>query len=392
MLTSKSQLSKRQILIVATTASMIEQFNLNNIEILQGLGFGVHVGTNFKNPGTITSEISNGLIEKLEKRGVCCHQIDFKRGIGTPLANKNAFKQLCSVVKKECIYGIHTHSPLGSIIARRVAHKLGIKILYTAHGFQFFRGGRLRDWLIYFPVEWFYAHWTDALITINSDDYAMAKKLPVKNLYYIPGVGTNIIDTEMIPEIEKQRQRRCVRKKLGIKDDEYLLVSVGELSQRKNHITVIRAMNKLQDPKLKYVIAGIGSEKDNLIKQIKKDGLEENVKLLGYQTNLDGLYFAGDLNLLISKREGLGLGGLDGVAHGLYIVGNKRTGMKDYIQSDDVGLLINNPMSVDEVASAIEFSKKNHKKVTSQGLEVVKKFDCQNVNNIMKKIYQQEFV
>lgn len=392
MKTKIQENDKRQIIIVATTASMIEQFNMNNIKILKELGYGVHVGTNFKNPGTITNEISNGLIEKLTKLGVKCHQIDFKRGIGTPSANKRAFRQLCNIVENENISGIHTHSPLGSIISRRVAHKLGIKVLYTAHGFQFFKGGRLKDWLMYFPVEWFYGRWTDALVTINTDDYAVAKHLPIKRVYYIPGVGTDIENVERITKEQRQKLRQEVRRNLGINDDEYLLLSVGELSERKNHATVIKALAELNDPKMKYVIAGIGDEETNLRSLIRENGLGNKVQLLGYQTDLDGLYFAADLNVFISKREGLGLGGLDGVAHGLYIIRNGNTGMKDYIQSDDIGLLVNDPTDVDEVSRTIAFAKQGKKKVTGKGLEAVREFDYRNVNKIMKSIYQKEFM
>lgn len=138
---------KKRILILATTASMIEQFNIHNIKILQSLGAEVHVGTNFLNPGTITSDISKQLISKLKSMGVKYHQIDFMRGIGTHKANKIALKQICKIIKEEGIMGIHAHSPLGGIIGRRAAHKMHIKIIYTTHGFQFF--SRLNGFMRY---------------------------------------------------------------------------------------------------------------------------------------------------------------------------------------------------------------------------------------------------
>lgn len=175
--------TKKRILMLATTASMIEQFNIHNINILQALGAEVHVGTNFMNPGTITKDKSDQLVEKLNDMGVVCHQIDFMRGIGTHKSNKKALKQVCHVIRDEKITGIHAHSPLGGIIGRRAAHKMHVKIIYTAHGFQFFKGGPIRDWLIFFPIEWFYAHWTNALITINTDDYSVSRHLPVRRRY-----------------------------------------------------------------------------------------------------------------------------------------------------------------------------------------------------------------
>lgn len=379
---------KQRILILATTASMIEQFNMNNIKILLSLGAEVHVGTNFSSPGTITSDISSKLVSRLHEMNVITHQIDFMRGIGTHRTNRKALRQVCDVIRENNITGIHAHSPLGGIIGRRAAHKMNIRIIYTAHGLQFFKGGPVKDWLLFFPVEWFYAHWTDALITINKDDYKISKYLPVKNRYYIPGVGINLESIRKISKINRKKMRINFRKKEGIHEDDFLLISVGELSKRKNHSTVIKAIHLINDPKIKYLIAGIGKEKGNLVSLIKKYNLEDKVFLLGYIRNLDSLYFSADLNMFISTREGLGIGGLDGVARGVYIIGNKNTGMKDYIDVPQNGLLVNDPMNVKEVAKNILRVKENHLKVSVSN---VKKFGHKNVDKEMKKIYIKEF-
>ena len=383
-------MSKQRILILATTASMIEQFNIHNIKILQSLGAEVHVGTNFKNPGTITKDISKQLISKLISMNVKYHQIDFMRGIGTHRANKKALLQVCHVIKKNKITGIHAHSPLGGIIGRRAAHKMHVKIIYTAHGLQFFKGGPLKDWALFFPIEWFYAHWTDALVTINRDDYSISRFLPVKHRYYIPGVGIDLERITNIPSSERETLRKSVRKKLNVKDDDFLIISVGELSKRKNHATVIKVINRLHDSHIKYCIAGIGPEKENLVKLIHKYHLENEVTLLGYVSNLDGLYYAADLNVFISKREGLGIGGLDGVAHNLYIIGNRRTGMKDYIKEPEIGLLLENPEDESELARKIVVVKTQRRKVQSK--DIIARFDHKNVDQIMRKIYSQQFM
>ena len=380
---------KPKILILATTASMIEQFNMHNIKILQSLGAEVHVGTNFAKPGTIPSSISKQLISKLNYLGVRWHQIDFRRGVGTPKANKRALKQVCEIIKENRITGIHAHSPLGGIIGRRAAHRMHVKIIYTAHGLQFFKGGPLKDWLLFFPVEWFYAHWTNALVTINKDDYKVSSALPVKHRYYIPGVGIDLKRVKHIPDQIKKKERAKIRQKLGLNDQDFLIISVGELSKRKNHSTVIKALHKIKDNHIKYAIAGIGDEKKRLQKLIKEYHLEDRVLLLGYVNNLDGLYYAADLNIFRSKREGLGLGGLDGIAHGLYIIGNKRTGMKDYINVPQNGLLVDSPMNLKEIIAAIEKVRKNKLRVVSNS--DISKFDHSHVDKLMRQIYLKEF-
>lgn len=383
--------NKVSVLMVATTASMIEQFNFNNLKILLQLGAEVHVGTNFNVPGTITKESSLGLKNKLETLGIKCHQIDFKRGFGNPISNRKAYRQLCSVVEQYKISCIHTHSPLGSIIARRVARRFGIKILYTAHGFQFFKGGPLVNWLVFWPIEWYYAHWTNAIITINTNDYRQTKAFPVKRRYYLPGVGTEIQKPMKVSVQRRSELRHKFRKENSISSSDFLIISVGELRKLKNHDTVIRAIKKINDPSIKYIIAGIGPKKEYLEELIRTLNLEEQVKLVGYIEDLDGLYFAADLNAFVSRREGLGLGGLDGVAHGLYIIGNGRTGMKDYIYNEKVGLLLKNPNDADDLAHKIKVVQNERRKVSTSAIEPLLKFDFVSVNEKMRTIYYKEF-
>lgn len=377
-------MKKQRILILAITASMIKQFNMHNIDILRSLGAEVYVGTNFYSPGTITNDSSNKLRSELQEKGVKCFQIDFKRGIGTHKSNKQALKEICNIISSEKITGIHAHSPLGGIIGRRAAHKKNIKIIYTAHGFQFFRGGPIKNWIIFFPVEWFYGRWTDALITINKQDFKISKKIPAKNKYYIPGIGIDISQ-----DVNYSETRKKARQKLGLNKDDYLIISVGELNKNKNHLTVLRAISRLNNPKIKYMIAGIGPERKELLRLSEKLKLGKNFKLLGYLENLQDLYCAADLNVFISKREGLGLAGLDGIKYGLYIIGSKRTGMKDYITSDKIGLLVDSPTNVDEVASMIYKALKGSRRISDKS--ILKKFSYTNVDKKMKFIYKKEF-
>ena len=151
----------------------------------------------------------------------------------------------------------------------------------------------------------------------------------------------------------------------------------------------MKAIKQLNNPKIKYVIAGIGAEKEKLISLINELGLQRQVQLLGYLDNLDGLYYAADLNVFVSTREGLGLGGLDGIAHGLYMIGNANTGMKDYVTSPKIGSLVTSPMDVNTIAAEIKKAMAHPHRITD--LQSIVKFDHQNVDHQMTAIYRQEF-
>lgn len=179
---------------------------------------------------------------------------------------------------------------------------------------------------------------------------------------------------------------------MGINSEEFLIISVGELNDNKNHETVIKALQLLNNARIKYAIAGVGKNKDKLLSLINKYNLESNVQLLGYVSDLNGLYYAADLNVFISKREGLGFGGLDGVARGLYIIGTRNTGMSDYIVNKKIGILIKNPSDSFEVANAIKTAMKMNIPHQSIKLDtLIEKFDYKSVDNFMSKIYKESF-
>ncbi len=385
----KDNMENKRILMVANAASMIKLFNMHNIKILQSMGYQVYVAANFATPGTISQAANVAFKQELSSLGVKYFDVEFKRGIGNPIANHRVFKQLCQIVKNHHIIAIHTHAPLSSIISRRVAHHMHIKCIYTSHGFQFFPGGPFKDWLLFYPLEWFYAHWTSALITINSDDYHQAQRMPVKNVYYIPGIGTNIKQSLDLSPTFRVKQRRQVRRQLGISEQDFLIFSVGELSVRKNHATVLRAIAKLGNPHIKYIIAGIGPERQHLLSLAQQLGIAGQFQLLGFQTNLQGLYLAADLNAFISRREGLGMGGLDGVALGVYIIASAMTGAKDYVKDERTGILIKHPTNVDEVATAIAKVVKEHPHAQPDRKYLLR-FDQTNVDRLMRKIYHRE--
>lgn len=380
---------KKNVLLVANTASMIKLFNMRNIRILTNLGCKVVVATNFSQPGTISQAEAESLQNDLKELHVDFYQIDFKRGLGSFRSNHHCFLQLCSVIEEEEINFIHTHAPLSSVIARLAAHKMGIKCMYTSHGFQFYSHAPLKNWLLYYPVEYWLSRYTDAIITINSDDYRFATKMKSEHVFYIHGVGTDVIGAHQLLRTKGPQIRVKTRNKFGLQSDDFMLLSIGELTKRKNHETVIRALAELNDHHIKYFIAGIGPEKQHLLTLIRQLGLQEQVKLLGFQHNVTDLYLAADLNCFISIREGLGMGGLEGVTLGLYILATSYTGSKDYVSVPQTGILINHPMNVNEVSNGIRTARDDHR-VAHPDYGFLEYFDFRNIDLQMIKIYIRE--
>lgn len=374
----------RKALIVASVASMIEQFNKDNVDILIGLDYQVFVATNFTAPGNISSERARQLKEELESKSVTCIDLPFHRN---PLHSRNltAFRMLNELVRVQNIDLIHSHSPTGGLLAR-LAGKFNkvSRNIYTAHGFHFFKGGSILNWLLYFPVEWLLSFWTDVLITINEEDYQRAKKtFKATSVYKIPGVGINY------EQFQSQKGTgESLRQILKIKSSDIVLLSVGELNHNKNHLTIIKALETLSDEKIKYFIVGEGKNRKNLEAYINQFGLEKQVFLLGYRKDIAQLCDMADIFCFPSQREGFGLAAVEGMAMGLPLLTSNIRGVTEYSKHGLTGFLYE-PMDVAGFADGISLlmDEASRQRISAYNQEAAKQYDIGIVNQMMSDIY-----
>lgn len=315
--------------------------------------------------------------------GCVVHQISTSR---SPFNKGNfvAIKQIKKLVEENKYDIVHCHTPIAAMCTRlacRKVRKQGTKVFYTAHGFHFFKGAPLKNWLLYYTVEKICAHYTDLLITINKEDYALAqKKLKAKRIEYVPGVG---IDLEKFAKCEVNFEEK--RKELEIPNDAILLLSVGELNQNKNHETVIRAVADLD---VYYIIAGKGGLQEHLQGVINELGLNDRVKLIGFRRDVPQLCKIADIFAFPSHREGLSVSVMEAMASELPVVCSQIRGNTDLI--DENGGAYFNSKSVMECKDAI-------KKVIASSIDEIgkhnanriKEFEVSRVNSIMRNLYEK---
>ncbi|KMO87666.1 hypothetical protein AB840_01880 [Megasphaera cerevisiae DSM 20462] len=329
----------KRALLIASVASMIEQFNMNNIQLLQNGGYEVHVAANFICGNTCSDEQVESLKKRFKEKHVYYYQIDFIRNPFKVLQNYNAYNEL-KKIEKNCHYDlIHCHSPIGGLLGRFVFRKCnGTTIIYTAHGFHFYKGAPLLNWLLYYPVERICAHYTDILITINHEDYQRAKHFTLHDggkVYYVSGVG---IDTHQINEININRETKC--KELGISPDTFIILSVGELNKNKNHEIALKAVAKLKNKNFVYLICGQGDQLRHLKVLSQKLGINDQVIFLGYRFDVFEIYKIADVFLFPSFREGLPVAVMEAMAAGLPIVCSDIRGNNDLILNEKNGYLV----------------------------------------------------
>lgn len=383
----------RKILLVTSVSSMIDQFNLPNIQLLQELGYEVHVASNFNNSGTIPQNHSLKLKNKLENNKVKCFQVDFDRNPFNLSKTVRASNQIRKILKNGNYNAVHSHSPIGGAISRIFSNRYrkdGLKSIYTAHGFHFFKGGSKKNWFLFYPVEKFLSRKTDVLITINEEDYKLSnKKFYAKKDVKIPGIG---VDTNKFYRLDNVK---LLKEKYNINKNEFVLCSVGELNDNKNHITILKALNILKTEKniknIKYIICGQGENESNLKSYINENHLEDHVILLGYIRNINEILNVSEVFVFPSKREGLGMAALEAMSVGLPLLTSNVHGINDYSVDKETGFKCN-PLDYNCFAKKIETLYKNEwlvKQFAINNIDSVKKYRLSENLRIMKEIYEE---
>jgi glycosyltransferase involved in cell wall biosynthesis len=373
----------KKVLMVATVPYMIGQFNMSNIGILQELQYEVHIACNFRDRSSWTEKEVSEFIDVLKERNIVYHQIDFSRSPFNIQKDIVSYKELKKLVKSEKYEFMHCHTPVGGVIGRLVAHEIGIKAIYTAHGFHFYNGAPKKNWMIYYPIEKFLSKWTEVLITINKEDYNRAKeKFYAKRTVYIPGVGVDIkkFSREMSDE-EKRRKKAS----LGLPKDAYVILSVGELNNNKNHLSVIRAISEIEERKnMYYLVAGAGDLREVLENTAKE--LKVNLLLLGFRTDVAELYHIADLFIHPSKREGMPVAVMEAVASKCLVLGTKIRGTKDLI-SDKCLFETGNILKLRDLIQRVRMNSCDD--LIEENYSRLQEYTCDNVHKCIEIVYKE---
>ena len=304
------------------------------------------------------------------------------------LSNITAYRQLKKIINQENYDIIHTHTPMGSVVTRlaaKKARKNGTKIIYTAHGFHFFKGAPLLNWLIYYPVERLMARHTDTLITINKEDYHRAKKQFKTNVIYMPGVG---VDPKRFKPKLTTKQKLELRKSLGLKKDDFVMIYPAELNKNKNQTLLLHVLHEInkEDKSVHLLLAG----KDNLNgyhkKLADKLGAAKNVHFLGYRSDIPQLLQMSDLSVSASHREGLPVHLIEAMFAGLPIITTKCRGATELVEDGVNGFVVG--FNEDEFSEYIRKTIKDKKLRLNFAANSLKRTDTYALSNISESIHR----
>jgi len=321
-------MSAPRVLFVASVARHLVAFHLPDMELLRGQGYEIHAACDAK-----------GLTEELEGRGVRVWHVPISRSPWSP-RNAAAFVRLLRLLRTGEYRLVHVHTPVAAVLTRvaaRIARTPAV--LYTAHGFHFFRGAPLRNWLLYFPLERALARWTDGLIVVNDEDWRHARHWPVRGrVHSVPGVG---VPLDTVPEVATNGDAAAVLGSVGATLPPVALM-VCELSPTKNVEMALRAWRyvKAARPDVLLVIAGEGSQRGRLERLAGRLGVADRVRFLGFRRDVPTLMSLATLLVATAKHEGLPRVVLEAMAAGKPVVATNVRGQSDLVEDGRNGFLV----------------------------------------------------
>lgn len=352
------------------------------IDAAYNMGYEIWVGVNKTKPEELIVEADFP---------VYLYDSHTYRSLFNLIDNITAYKNTMAVLNKGQFEAIHCNTPIGGLIGRFCGKRAKVKkIIYTAHGFHFYKGAPLVNRTVFKWAEMLMAYWTDVIITMNLEDYEVAKRFRLRNhgqVYYVPGVG---IDTELYKSVDIDKV--ALRTSLELNETDIVCISMGDLIPRKNYGIAIEAIARCQNYNLHYLICGKGSELENLQRLAKERSVEKQIHFLGFRSDIKELLQIADIFLFTTLQEGMPRSMMEAMASGLPCIASKIRGNVDLLEDDKGGYLV--PVDdLDVIADKISVLVNDgnlRKKMSERNLVRILDFDTEKVKEIIAEIYEKE--
>lgn len=365
----------KKVLFVATVTKHINIFHIPYLKWFKEQEYEVHVVSK-----------GNEKIDYCDKH----YDLSFER---FPIKKENikVYKELKRIIQSNNYSIIHCHTPVGGVLTRLAARKTrkkGTKVIYTAHGFHFYKGAPVMNWIIYYPIEKVCSKWTDTLITINQEDYELAKKKfkQIKQIEHIYGVGMNKEKFEKEITFEEKEK---IKNELGIRENEIVFSYVAELNKNKNQILLMNVIEELKKEnfKVKLLLVGTGNLIENYKQYVKNNQLDNEIKILGRRTDINEILSITDIYLASSIREGLPVNVMEAMYKGLPVIATDNRGHRELVKNKINGFIVKTKEEMIQRIKELLNNEKLKKDIYDNAKNVVSQYEIKSVIQEMKKIY-----
>lgn len=366
----------KKVLFAANLDSFLVKFLIPQLKYFKENGYEVH----------IASKNENIEIPYCDKK----YDVSFSRSFNIKDIIKS-YRQMRKILKNEQYELISCHTPIGGAVTRLAAKNVkNTKIVYTAHGFHFFTGSSKKNWLLFYPIEKKLSKYTSSIITINEEDYVLAKEKMHCNIEYVPGIG---IDNKKFNIKLEPNERKKIMKELNVTEDNFIMIFSAEICGNKNQKLLIDTLNILKTsiPKVVLLLAGNDLTNGELEEYAKKIGVSESVRFLGFRKDIPKLLCISNIAVSSSKREGLPLNIIEAMYMGLPVVATNCRGNRNLIKNQKNGFLVYSfsPAEFAEKIIKIYEDKKLYERISKNNKNDSKRYTIENVLTKILNIYKK---
>lgn len=368
---------KKRALFIANLDSFHKNFNIPYIKRLKDLNYDVDV-----------TSAGDYDFKDIAKK----YYINFSR---TPfdLNNIKEFLKLRKIIKSHFYDLIYLSTPIVGAYGRLATLFLPRgRVVYSAHGFNFYKGNKKILNFLYSRIERLLSRITDCLFTMNAEDYEVCftLKMRCKEIYNVDGVG---IDLSRFSNVSMDKKQQ-LRTSYGYDDKAFILIYPAEFNNRKNQELLLKTIAILKNkyPRIKLLLPGDGVLIDNCKTIVKELGIEKNVDFLGYRNDVDKLLQLSDVLFASSKNEGLPINMIEALSCGLPVIATRARGHVDLINDGINGFLfdLDNPSDAADKIKRLFEDKNLYHQMSDNAKESAKKYDINNVIHQYDKIFGLE--
>jgi glycosyltransferase involved in cell wall biosynthesis len=284
---------------------------------------------------------------------------------------------------------IHLHGAKAGAVGRIAAFFSKFeRIIYTPHGGSFHKfttniGG------IYLMVEKFLLCKTMFVVGVSNDSCVKAKRYlklhPRKNRRIYNGLDLGAIDDAI---------RSSAPAALRKSPDEFIIIYPALMLEEKGHVEFIEAVGTSEvplDDNVKIFLVGDGPLRERVASLITQYGLEDQIIILGFRTDMLALMSDSDLVLLLSKNEAFGYVLLEAMACSKPVLASRVGGIPEIIHDTLNGRLVNidEESRIAELINEYRRDKEMLHRMGRHGRELINtKFSIRSMIDNTEKLYR----